>query len=546
MYKLIFPLLALASVAPVAQAAGFWTIQGAEYRVDTLEHYKAGPGTTITVIDAVGPVKQRVWVCETNLTADNVDIKTYNPSLIRSTNTNISTMVANRKGDGNVYCVGVNADLFSSNGPIGTTVMGGEIIKTAKESTAWKATGFEQGKALYFGSADIKFNAKLNGKMEYAPSLVNVPRAQNETIIYTRRWGSTTGTTEGENGLELVLRPAGGALRADGPTECTVVGSPVVNGGNMAIPEGCFVLSTTVPSHIRDLGKMNDGDKYTINVGSISVKSTGFGSHLFSSVKEFIGGDPILMVDGKTLEAKHYASMPNYNSRRPRTAIGTDETHSIMKLLVVDGDSYNKGISAGATAVELADMMLAIGCYDALNFDGGGSSEMWNNKFGTLNSPSDGAPRKVRNGWFVTTPDTGDNTMSAIEFACGPQSLEIGDIFHPKFYGYTKTGVLVATEVKGVRLSVPEGLGVVNGDASYCTITGNGTYVVTAELNGMRCKLAVRAGDYDANQSGVDDVVAADRDAPVEYFTLQGIPVINPQNGAFIRRQGMKVTKVVL
>ena len=59
MYKLIFPLLALASVAPVAQAAGFWTIQGAEYRVDTLEHYKAGPGTTITVIDAVGPVKQR-------------------------------------------------------------------------------------------------------------------------------------------------------------------------------------------------------------------------------------------------------------------------------------------------------------------------------------------------------------------------------------------------------------------------------------------------------------------------------------------------------
>ena len=31
MYKLIFPLLALASVAPVAQAAGFWTIQGAVY-----------------------------------------------------------------------------------------------------------------------------------------------------------------------------------------------------------------------------------------------------------------------------------------------------------------------------------------------------------------------------------------------------------------------------------------------------------------------------------------------------------------------------------
>ncbi len=45
--------------------------------------------------------------------------------------------------------------------------------------------------------------------------------------------------------------------------------------------------------------------------------------------------------------------------------------------------------------------------------------------------------------------------------------------------------------------------------------------------------------------TGVDAVEAA-LDAPVEYYNLQGIRVANPENGIFIRRQGNKVSKVVL
>lgn len=46
--------------------------------------------------------------------------------------------------------------------------------------------------------------------------------------------------------------------------------------------------------------------------------------------------------------------------------------------------------------------------------------------------------------------------------------------------------------------------------------------------------------------SGVEDVMAEDADAPVEWFNLQGIRVANPENGIYIRRQGNKVEKVVL
>lgn len=48
--------------------------------------------------------------------------------------------------------------------------------------------------------------------------------------------------------------------------------------------------------------------------------------------------------------------------------------------------------------------------------------------------------------------------------------------------------------------------------------------------------------------SGIEDVITdtTDNSAPVEYFNLQGVRVANPAGGIFIRRQGDKVTKVLI
>ena len=47
--------------------------------------------------------------------------------------------------------------------------------------------------------------------------------------------------------------------------------------------------------------------------------------------------------------------------------------------------------------------------------------------------------------------------------------------------------------------------------------------------------------------SSVEDVAAAtDAEAPVEYFNLQGVRVLNPSNGIFIKKQGKKVTKIAI
>ena len=44
--------------------------------------------------------------------------------------------------------------------------------------------------------------------------------------------------------------------------------------------------------------------------------------------------------------------------------------------------------------------------------------------------------------------------------------------------------------------------------------------------------------------TGLGEVAASTPEAPVEYYNLQGMKVVNPQGGIFIRRQGNTVTKV--
>lgn len=53
--------------------------------------------------------------------------------------------------------------------------------------------------------------------------------------------------------------------------------------------------------------------------------------------------------------------------------------------------------------------------------------------------------------------------------------------------------------------------------------------------------------DGNGNYAGIESVIVDDNDdAPVEYYNLQGVRVNNPAAGIYIRRQGSKVTKVLM
>ena len=75
-------------------------------------------------------------------------------------------------------------------------------------------------------------------------------------------------------------------------------------------------------------------------------------------------------------------------SRHPRSAAGTISSNKVL-LLTIDGRT---GESYGMTLPELAELMRLLGCKDAINLDGGGSTTMWINGKpfnGVVNMPCD-------------------------------------------------------------------------------------------------------------------------------------------------------------
>lgn len=67
--------------------------------------------------------------------------------------------------------------------------------------------------------------------------------------------------------------------------------------------------------------------------------------------------------------------------------------------------------------------------------------------------------------------------------------------------------------------------------------------VYAQEPDGNKSNVKLISFDSDGVVTSVSDM-AADVDAPVRYFNLQGVEVANPENGIFIKVQGNKVSKV--
>jgi len=104
---------------------------------------------------------------------------------------------------------------------------------------------------------------------------------------------------------------------------------------------------------------------------------------------EVIGGNVILVKDGVVVPSKNKA-------KHPRTVVGLDATGSRLTILLVDG--RKPGVAVGMTYAELGAEMVRLGCRQALNLDGGGSSLMavrGADGLKVLNEPTDGRERAV-------------------------------------------------------------------------------------------------------------------------------------------------------
>lgn len=95
----------------------------------------------------------------------------------------------------------------------------------------------------------------------------------------------------------------------------------------------------------------------------------------WKGLEHIVGGTPVLIRNGNLVE--DYSSEQTLKSflvkRHPRTAVGIRDNGEWV-FVVVDGRSY--GFFGGMTIQELAELMLELGCIEALNLDSGSSSTM--------------------------------------------------------------------------------------------------------------------------------------------------------------------------
>lgn len=86
-----------------------------------------------------------------------------------------------------------------------------------------------------------------------------------------------------------------------------------------------------------------------------------------------VGGGPVLIHDGKIhITNREEQMFPDADGdHQPRTAMGYTRDGQLI-ILAIQGRT--PGIAAGATLQEEARILLGLGCYEALNLDGGGSS----------------------------------------------------------------------------------------------------------------------------------------------------------------------------
>jgi hypothetical protein len=271
--------------------------------------------------------------------------------------------------------VGINGGYFNNAGvPLGMLLLNRELISSPFYGRTM--LGFLPQDKLVITPGDRSasvFFPQLNRTMAFHG--VNLPRQNNQAILYTPRFGLTTATTPSPDAIEL-------QLAIDG----TVMG---LFSHDAPIPEDGYVISIH--------GQSAPWLKQQAYEGMRALVFLKIWEQ-WPQAQNLLGGGPQLLKNGQIyLTTEQEKFQPDIaQGRAPRTALGLTQNGDIL-LLVVDGRQSH---SRGLTLPELAQLLKEKGAVEAMNFDGGGSSALVvNHKL--LNSPSDGHERPVATALLV-------------------------------------------------------------------------------------------------------------------------------------------------
>lgn len=183
---------------------------------------------------------------------------------------------------------------------------------------------------------------------------LNRPRKHGEVILFSPCFHKTTLTNP--DGQEIIV--INGVVHS------------IVKGGSSKIPENGYVLSIQESSP--HFNAFEEGIALQFSTQIVSLMNVG-DSKKWESLDYIVGGTPLLLHHrSKISDFVPEQTIPTFLSKRhARTAIGILPNGHWL-FVVVDKTSLFDGM----TMDELVNLMDRLGCEEALNLDGGGSSTM--------------------------------------------------------------------------------------------------------------------------------------------------------------------------
>ena len=334
----------------------------------------------------------------------------------------LETMVSKVEQMGYKVVAAINGDIFdtASNSPRGTVIHDGNIITSGYQSD--RIITFDEDNNIAMKTVGLKYSYKALDRPEIKGSIsfFNVQDGGGGGVfLYNKNYGAYTGT-KGEK-LEIVIEAEDDELSVD--KEILGVVKKISNKGGTPVSKGELVLSFGKGSNgYNDVLNIKPGDEIVISVedtlGELAQVKEGFG--LYHQIVE---------------NNRIVTSGTNVN---PRTALGVKSDGQVV-MYVSDGRQANVG--NGLTIEELAYHMIELGCEEAWNLDGGGSSQLLARKPGVdqtaalRNSPSEGTARKVANGLLLVYDESTSASLKNLHLYPERYITILGEQVKLKAYG---------------------------------------------------------------------------------------------------------------
>ena len=387
-----------------------------------------------------------------NINCITADLKNENLSLEllkdRGGVDKTQTVMNFAKAEENVVAA-TNADFFSAykgdqNFSLGIEIKDGKFLQSHINSDM--AAGFFKENVLSFFYPSLSVSVKAPNEMQTTLSHINKPTDYyGALLMYTSDFNSGTSP----------FLPEG--ITAVTVTEGKVSAKGVSLGGTIPIPENGYIL--VIDDNMTPFLDIN------FNIGD-SVELSSEATPSLNGVETAFGGGTMLLSNGEKAPITH-----DVKGNHPRTAIGTNADGTVIYMITVDGrQTQSRGVSLDT----LADICLELGCVNALNFDGGGSTAMvgktlFQNELHYINKPSEN--RKVINAVAITqNAQSGD----AIGFFADAEKDTVlsGDSVKLRFTPYDENYNTPKRITKEVEWVVKKGAGYVRDNVYYAEGAG--------------------------------------------------------------------------